>query len=187
MRENISTKAIVNNASICGFILGAVSVAYAILTQFLSGMDSGILLSMITIVLWLAKFTGCIYILRFFMKKLTAEYSNVENSHTLKQGLLSAGFSALLVSAYTFADLAYIRPEMLSEQVDLIYQMYSNMLDSNSMQALEEILPKMPMISFFSNLIYCFLYGTVLSVILSKNIPSRDPFADTKSESDDIQ
>lgn len=187
MREIISTKAIVNNASICGFLLGGVSIAYTILVQVLSGIQPGILHSMITMVLWLAKFTGCIYILRFFMKKLTVEYSNVENSHTFRQGLLSALFSALLVSAYSFADLAYIRPDMLGEQIDLIYQMYSNMLDSNSMQALENIMPKMPMVSFFSNLIYCFLYGTILSAILSKNIPSRDPFADIKSESDDIQ
>jgi hypothetical protein len=33
-------------------------------------------------------------------------------------------------------------------------------------------------VSFFTNLIYCFLFGVVLSAILSRNIPSRNPFAD---------
>ena len=31
--------------------------------------------------------------------------------------------------------------------------------------------------AFFSNLIYCTIYGTVLSAILSRNIPPRNPFA----------
>ena len=51
------------------------------------------------------------------------------------------------------------------------------MLDSNSMAMLEKMEDAYPQIAFFSNLIYCFLYGTVLSAILSRNIPTRDPFA----------
>ena len=51
------------------------------------------------------------------------------------------------------------------------------MLDSNSMSMLEKMEEDYPQISFFSTLIYCFLYGTVLSAILSRNIPERDPFA----------
>lgn len=187
MRENISNKAILNNASVCGFILGGISIAHAVLVQLMAGIESAILLSTVSIALWLLKFVGCIYVMRFFMKKLVIDYNGTENSHTMRQGLYSAIFSALLVSAYTFADLAYIRPEILSEQFDQIYQIYQGMLDSNSMQAIEKFMPKMPMISFFSNLIYCFLYGTVLAAILSKNIPSRDPFAETNTKSDDIQ
>ena len=36
----------------------------------------------------------------------------------------------------------------------------------------------LPSFSFFVNLIYCWLFGTVLSAILSRNIPSRNPFTD---------
>ena len=31
--------------------------------------------------------------------------------------------------------------------------------------------------AFFINLFYCFIYGTILSAILSRNIPPRNPFA----------
>ena len=54
------------------------------------------------------------------------------------------------------------------------------MLDSNSLAMLEKMEGSYPQISFFSNLIYCFLFGTVLSAILSRDIPSRDPFSNTE-------
>ena len=60
-------------------------------------------------------------------------------------------------------------------------QMYSSMLDSNSMAMLEKMEDSFPQISFFSNLIYCFLFGLVLSAILSRNIPKRDLFADFRN------
>ena len=42
----------------------------------------------------------------------------------------------------------------------------------------------MPQVMFFSNLVYCFLYGTVLSAVLSRNIPPRDPFARERAAGD---
>ena len=49
-------------------------------------------------------------------------------------------------------------------------------LDANARQMMEKMKDKMPVIGFFSQLIYCSLYGYVLSLILSRNIPSRNPF-----------
>ena len=49
-------------------------------------------------------------------------------------------------------------------------------------ELMETYMEKLPQITFFSNLIYCTAYGTVLSFILSRNIPSRDPFADYKPD-----
>ena len=52
------------------------------------------------------------------------------------------------------------------------------MFDSNTLSVMEETLQNLPAITFVSNLIYCFLYGTILSAILSRSIPQPDPFAD---------
>ena len=66
--------------------------------------------------------------------------------------------------------------------MDTVMQAYAQFMDSNSLSQMDKMLAKMPQITFFSNLIYCFIYGTVLSAILSRNIPSRDPFADYRPE-----
>jgi hypothetical protein len=178
MKENISNKQILNYASIAGAILGGVSIAYMIVTQQMTKIDSALVITLLTLVLWLAKFMGCIYIMRHFMKKLNRDFSEVVNKDTMRLGLYGALFSALIVDAYSFANLEFINPDFVKEQMNAVYEVYGSLMDSNTMQVMETFENKLPIYSFFSNLIYCFLYGTVLSAILSKNIPSRDPFAE---------
>ena len=50
------------------------------------------------------------------------------------------------------------------------------------MSQMDKMMGKMPQITFFSNLIYCFIFGTILSLILSRNIPSKDPFAASRPD-----
>ena len=113
----------------------------------------------------------------FFMKKLCSEFGEATNADTFKFGMATALLSALIYSAISLTNILFISPDLFSEQMSAAIQTYSSMLDSNSMAMLEKMEDSYPQISFFSNLIYCFLYGTVLSAILSRNIPARDPFA----------
>jgi hypothetical protein len=61
-------------------------------------------------------------------------------------------------------------------------QQMAPMMDSNTLNAVDSFMENLPQLTFFSNLIYCFLFGTVLTAILSRNIPSKDPFADYKPQ-----
>ena len=55
----------------------------------------------------------------------------------------------------------------------MILQQVEPTLDSNSMSALGKIIDRLPQITFFYNLTYCFVYGTVLASILSRSIFSK--------------
>ena len=57
-------------------------------------------------------------------------------------------------------------------------EMYEGMLTADQLDSMQELMPKLPTISFFANLIWCWLFGTVLAAIFSRNIPSRNPFGD---------
>jgi hypothetical protein len=61
-------------------------------------------------------------------------------------------------------------------------QQYSSMMDSNSRNMMKKFIEILPQFQFVWNLLYCFVYGMVLSAILSRNIPSQDPFADYKPD-----
>ena len=63
-------------------------------------------------------------------------------------------------------------------------QILGSKADSNTLAALGDMEESMPEIVFFSNLFYCFLYGVVLSLILSRRIPSNDPFANLEEGND---
>ena len=183
MEQNVIQKNMWNTAGKAGLVLGLVPAVYLFISQFLGqvGMPAFVS-SILSFVLWSAKFVGCIWIMKFFMKKFVAENSGVTNANTFRLGNLMALLSALVYSAVAFANVAFISPELFETQMNAVMQQMAPMMDSNTQGMMETYLENLPQITFFSNLIYCFLYGMVLSFILSRNIPSKDPFADYKPD-----
>jgi hypothetical protein len=181
MEQNIVRKEMWETAAKAGLVLGGVSIAYMFINQLIAG-TSGFMAALLSFVLWGAKFGGSIWLMAFFMKKHAAEHSEVDNKGTFHLGMAIALLSALVYSAAAFANIAFINGDAVAEQMEMMMQQMGSMMDSNTMSMMEAYIEKLPQITFFSNLIYCTAYGTVLSFILSRNIPSRDPFADYKPD-----
>ena len=112
-----------------------------------------------------------------YMKKFAAQNKNIDNNVVCKFGLAVSLLSAVVYAAASFANTAFISAEMINEQVNLLMEQMGPMMDSNTMNQIDDVMAKLPQYTFFSNLIYCFIYGGILSFILSRNIPSKDPFA----------
>ncbi len=183
MEHDILRKNMWNSAGKAAIFLGLTSAAYMLITQYLGQIQLPAFANgLLGFILWASKFGGCIWLMVFFMKKFVRENSGADNSATFRFGTITAFLSALIFSAAAFADVAFIHPDQYEEVIDATIQTYAKVLDSNTMNALDNIIDKLPQITFFSNLIYCFLFGTVLSAILSRSIPSKDPFSDMKAE-----
>ena len=183
MEQNAIQKNMWNTAGKAGLILGLIPTAYLFITQMLGQAEIPALInSILSIILWIAKFAGCIWFMRMFMKSFAVSDESVTNSNTFKLGMRMALLSAVVYSAFAFANVAFISPELFQEQMDMTMQQMAPMLDSNALSQIDRLYESLPQITFFSNLIYCFIYGTVLSFILSRNIPSKNPFAELKSD-----
>lgn len=183
MEQNILRKNMWNSAGKAAIVFGLISSAYLFITQYLSLLQMPAFVNMlIGFVLWAAKFGGCIWLMMFFMRKFSAKNSEADNSSVFRFGMIIALLSALIYSAASFANAAFISADLYAEQIETVMQSYSKFMDANTMAAMEKVFGIMPQITFFSNLIYCFLFGTALSAILSRNIPSKDPFANTQAE-----
>ena len=76
MEQNLIRKDMWNTAGKAGLVLGLVSTAYMFITQLMAGA-SGFLISIVSFVLWVAKFGGCIWLMAFFMKKHVAAHPAV--------------------------------------------------------------------------------------------------------------
>lgn len=177
----MNNKNIWNPAGIAGLALGGASTAYMFLTQWTSSSDMPAILSVVlTTLFWLAKFGGCIWLMLYFMKKFACENPEADNSTTFRFGLVSSLLSALIFAAASFANIAFISADLFDAQIESMLQQMAPMMDSNSLNMIDKVTANMPQISFFTNLVYCVIYGTVLSAILSRNIPSKNPFADYK-------
>ena len=178
MKETISNKIIWNSAALSGLAFAAVTISCNLLKRGIAALEpSTFVLTILTGILWAAEFIGCIYLMIFFMKKLVRDYDGVLNTDTNKYGRRIALLSAILIASVEFLILYFSPEEKLQEMIDSALSTYASMLDSNTLSVMEDTLQNLPAITFVSNLIYCFLYGTVLSAILSRSIPQPDPFA----------
>ncbi|MBQ3722517.1 MAG: DUF4199 domain-containing protein [Bacteroidales bacterium] len=178
-------KSVWDIAGKAGLVLGAVSIAYMLAEQLWlqdgSGQTPTLTATFATIVLWVAKFVGCILLMRFFMRRYAAKNEGVTQRDARSCGTAIALTSALIYSAFVLAWSKFVDPEMFTRAFEQAAEQYSAFLDSNTTAMMEQMQDKMPVISFFSNFIYCFLYGTVLSSILSSRVgKDTDPFADGK-------
>lgn len=182
MEKTLSRRDIWDGAGKAGLVLGLVSIAYVLLSWLLTklGGSTGMALlsTLLAFVLWVAKFAGCILLMKLFMTRFAAAHPDADNSDTFRFGMVTALLSALIFSAFDMAYLTWIAPDTLAQAMEAVQESYGSMLPAESLEALENI--NFGTVTFFVNLIYCFLFGTVLSAILSRNIPSRNPFADNR-------
>lgn len=179
-RDNIR-KDMWNIAGIFGGLMGLTSAAYMFITLAFDKIDMpGILSSGLALVLWTAKFVGCIWLMKETMKRYAKLDESISNKDTFKIGCITAILSALVFSAISFANVAYISADLYSEQVELMMEQLVPLMDSNTMTQMQKAVENLPQLTFVSNLIYCIIYGTVLSAILSRRVPSKDPFAEYK-------
>ena len=182
----IQGKIVWNSASRSGLVLGGVSIAYMLCTVLLGKLDGGpavgVIVNVSSLLLWLFKFILCIRLMKFFMQKFATANPDATNGDTFRFGSATAMLSALIYSAFYLAWVSFIDPEMFTSSLDLVRETYSGTLTSDQMDAIDEMVPKLPTITFFANLAWCWFFGTVLSAIFSANIPPRNPFRDVPND-----
>ena len=181
MERRITRKDLWDAAGKAGLVLGLVSTAYLLLTQLPANAGhTGFLFTVLNLLLWAAKLVGCILLMKLFMTRFAGAHPEADNRDTFRFGMVTAFLSALIFAAFDLAYVTLIAPDTFSQAIETASEAYGSYMTSESLEALENI--NFGSVSFFINLIYCFIYGTVLSAILSRNIPSKNPFAGTSSQ-----
>lgn len=168
--EKIDSKIISSEAARVALIFGAISGGYIFLSGAMSNSENQLLVSIISGILWLGKLVGCILLMRLFMKRLMGAYEGVTRRNLLNYGTLIALFSAIITAVCTYISVQYVFPGQIQEAFDTVLQSYSGMLDSNALASMEQIGNNYGVIALVSNLIWCFLYGWILSVIMSSSL-----------------
>ena len=171
--EKISSKIISSEAARVALVFGAISGGYVFISGAIAQAESTLLLNILSIILWAGKLVGCILLMRFFMKRLMAAYDGVTRQNLLGYGTLIALFSAIITAACSYIAMQYVFPDQIKDAMDSFLQGYSGMMDSNSLDAIEKMEGNFGVISLVSNLIWCFLYGWILSSIMSNSLAGK--------------
>jgi hypothetical protein len=172
--ESNTKKYFWNHAGTAGILLGLISSTVMFIGQYFSTVQmSNFWALTLSGILWLAETVGCVGLMYIFMKKFTLEYPEAEAKQIFRLGSAIAFLSATVYATVTFANIAYISADYYSAQFDLALQQLSSSLDSNSRSLIESAVANMPQIAFVSNLIYCTIFGTVISSIITRGFLSK--------------
>ena len=158
-----------NDSGKAGLILGGVAIAYFLIGILLGKVNLGFFGGLLNFLLWAAKLVLCIWLLHGFLKKFAATCDK-DRSRTFRFVLITAFCSALVYSAFCFAYTQFIVPDFYSEAFQMAADIYSGMLTSEQMDTLLDMEPSLPRLAFFGNLIWCWLFGTIVSAISSSRI-----------------
>lgn len=191
MKETADRHIIWNEAAKAGLALGIFTGLFVVASMLLSNIGTGagarMLASLASVALWLLKFIGCLWLLRFAMLRFYSRYDGITAKESFRFGMLTALTSAIIVAGLNLLCTTALFPDVMQQAIDSSMQSYSSIMsfsDSDRV-AIERMMSHMPQISFFVTLIYCFLYGTAASKIFSSTIPPRDSFGDPIGRKDE--
>jgi len=157
-----------NEAAKAGALLGLVSVSCLVLKELAGMSGSAFLVQAAAVILWSVEFFGCILLMKKVQLDLRDKYENVKMEDTFRLGRRAAALSGLLLASAQALIILYMPQETMDTLVSDISQAMS--MTSSQKEQVEGMLDKMPLYTFVFQWLYCFLYGTVLSSIMSRYI-----------------
>ncbi len=168
MSKKADSTAIWNEAAVTGLFLGALSVVCLLGKEAAALSGIALLVQGSAIVLWMVEFLGCILIMKNRMLGFRERFEGVKMEDTHRMGRRSALLSGLILASAQ----ALIIMKAPQETMDGLLADVSGAMNFTQAQKeeMEGMMDSLPIYTFIFQWIYCFLYGCVLSSILSRYI-----------------
>lgn len=175
MDEKERNRLIWKKASERGALLGGLSVLCLALKQLAATSGVQLLVAGGGIILWLVEFFGCILILRDAMKRQEAEVPGTTNRDSYLLGKRMCIFSSFILALSVVALVLYVPDNIFAASFAQASETYASALGADARSILADMdIAERPGVLFFSQFLYAWLYGCIVSSILARNIP-RDP------------
>lgn len=177
----LDRRAMWDEASVAGLVLGGVVLGATVLGELLNlakGQGAVVVFAtnFLGMVVWAAKVGLCFYFLKRFMKKVCDTYQEPSRLMSYRFGRTACVLSALVCAALQAAH-TMLFPDRYAEAMAEA----AKMMEGVQGMAVDEATLAMatsPAMQFTATFVYCFIYGIVLSLFLSRRIPG--PEADKK-------
>jgi len=168
MKNKMDNTAVWNEAGKGALYLGGLSVLCLSLKEVSALSGSNFLMTAASIILWVVEFFGCILLMKRFMLDFRDKYEDVQMADTARLGRRMALLSGLLLAS---AQALFIMQMPQEEMNALVDQLSSAMsMGASEREAMDGVIPRLPVLTFVFQWLYCYLYGTVLASILSRYI-----------------
>lgn len=168
MNKMLDNSSLWNEAAKGAALLGAVSVGCLVLKELAGQSGSNFLITAAAVILWVVEFFGCILLMKRSMLDLRDHYSGVQMADTARLGRRMALLSGLLLAS---AQALFIM-KMPQEELNTLTDELSKAIPATAADrdTLDSVITRLPVYTFVVQWVYCYLYGSVLSSILSRYI-----------------
>ena len=182
----LDSKTLWNEAGRVGFVFGGFSSLCLVLKEGAGLTGSSFLVTAAAIILWAVEFFGCILLMKKYMLDLRDKYDDVTMVDAYRFGRRVALLSGLILAAVD----ALLIMKMPQETVTSVMSELSAAMPAGmghvSEDDLGRLVDKLPLYTFLGQWLYCFLYGSLLSAIMSRYIFLQAPFRGGGSGDDNI-
>lgn len=153
-----------------GLLLALITVLHSLISSIFE------LPLVITIILWLVKFAGSLWVLYYFMKEYSKPFEVFTYKEGFRFGFLVCLFSSIICASFTFLQITLIFPDLMATQMETIM---TAMQSSNpdSLEAFEKIEGILPQLILVFSLIYYIIFGAIASSIIANYTKKGDIFA----------
>ena len=175
VKMKLDNKTLWNEAGRVGFVFGGFSSLCLVLKMGATLTGSTFLTQAAAIILWAVEFFGCILLMKKYMLDLRDKFDGVTMVDTYKFGRRVGILSGLIFAA---ANAILVMNTPQETMTSLVSQLSASLSSFGSLSEDEvgRLVDKLPLYTFIFQWIYCFLYGSVLSAIMSRYIFARDIF-----------
>lgn len=154
-----------NEAAKAGFLFGLFSSACLLGKEWAALSGSNFLNQAAAIVLWAVEFFGCILLMKRCMLGLRdRKEADIEDCYRF--GKRTALLSGLILASVETVIILKMPPESLNEAVSLA----ATQLGASARGQLDAAMDALPAVTFAGQWLYCYLYGALLSSIMSRYI-----------------
>ena len=178
-------KTLWNEAGRVGFVFGGFSSLCLLLKEGAALTGSTFLVQAAAIILWAVEFFGCILLMKKYMLDLRDKFDGVTVMDTYRFGRRVVLFSGLILASVDAAVIMYMPQETVESVVTELNTAISTKMGAGYEGEIGRFVDKLPLYTFIGQWIYCFLYGSLLSSIMSRYLYVQDAFNDPGDSQDD--
>ena len=168
MKGKLDNTILWNEAAKAGVLFGLVSVSCLALKELAGMSGSNFLTQAAFIILWTVEFFGCILLMKKVQLDLRDKYQDVKMADTFKLGRRAALLSGLLLASAQALIILYMPQETMDQLVSAVSEAMP--MSASQKEQMDGMLDRLPLLTFLFQWAYCYLYGTVLSSIMSRYI-----------------
>lgn len=166
-------------AAMDGLYLSIVTIVYSLISAVFPTENF-----LISTLLWIIKFSACLYLLWLFMKRWSDQFDTITYSQSYNYGFIVCLLSSVICACFSYAQVEWFFPGHTEEAINLAKEtmIQQGTLNSSTEDTMNTFFNNIGRISLFASLVYYTIFGGIAAAITANFTKKTNPFGETENE-----